>query len=102
MRELYAARLAALLQSAREELSGLLEVSPIEAGLQTVGWLQNGIQEKAAARAAKAYNVDVTPLSIYCSKPLARPALQLGFAGVNPREIRRGVRDLARALSSLT
>ncbi|HWZ98390.1 MAG TPA: PLP-dependent aminotransferase family protein [Candidatus Dormibacteraeota bacterium] len=102
MRELYAARLAALLQSAREELSGLLEVSPIEAGLQTVGWLQNGIQEKAAARAAKAYNVDVTPLGIYRSKPLARPALQLGFAGVNPREIRRGVRDLARALSSLT
>ena len=100
MRELYATRLTALLESARKELSGLLEVSPIEAGLQTVGWLQQGIREVSAARAARERNVDVTPLSRYCRRPLAREGLQLGFAGVDPGEIQRGVRDLARALAS--
>lgn len=100
MRELYATRLSVLLESARQELAGLLQVSPIEAGLQTVGWLQEGIREEPAARAASERNVDVTPLSSYCRRPFARQGLQLGFAAVDPREIRRGVRELAAALHS--
>ena len=43
MREVYAERLSALLEGAREKLGGLLEISEIEAGLQTVGWLRKGI-----------------------------------------------------------
>jgi len=101
MRQLYAERLALLVESARQDLSGLLELSPIEAGLQTIGWLQRGIKEIAAAKAAQLRGVDVTPLSTYCARPLARPGLQLGFAGVDPREIRRGTRDLALALEPL-
>jgi GntR family transcriptional regulator / MocR family aminotransferase len=99
MRELYATRLSVLLESARRELAGLLEVSPIEAGLQTVGWLQQGIREEAATGAARERHVDVTPLSRYCRRALPRQGLQLGFAGVDPREIRRGVRELAAALA---
>ena len=34
MRQIYAERLAVLLESARERLAGLLEISDIEAGLQ--------------------------------------------------------------------
>src|SRR5260370_6231141 len=100
MRELYATRLSALLESARHERAGLLQVSSIEAGLQTVGWLQQGIREESAARAARRRDVDVTPLSCYCRQPLARQGLQLGFAGVKPGEIQRGVRELASALRS--
>jgi GntR family transcriptional regulator / MocR family aminotransferase len=101
MRELYASRLSALLEGARRELGGLLEVSPIEAGLQTVGWLQHGIREEPAAKAAKERDVDVIPLSHYCRRPLGRQGLQLGFAGVSAREIARGLRDLAAALARL-
>jgi len=101
MRELYAERLATLLQTAAQELRGLLEISPIEAGLQTVGWLQKGISESAAAKAAQSRSVDVTPLSTYCRRPMSRPGFQLGFAAVDPREIRHGVRDLAAALEPL-
>src|SRR5207237_5355570 len=39
MRELYAERLGVLIESARENLAGLLEISSAEAGLQTVGGL---------------------------------------------------------------
>ena len=48
MREVYAERLSALMESARRRLKGLLELSSVEAGLQTVGWLQQGIDSRAA------------------------------------------------------
>ena len=101
MREIYAERLEALLEGGRREWNGLLEISPIEAGLQTVAWLPKGISEAATAKAARAHNVDVAPLSAYSKQRLPRQGLQLGFAGVDVREIRRGVRDLRIALESI-
>jgi GntR family transcriptional regulator/MocR family aminotransferase len=101
MREIYSERLTALLDAARERLSGLLEISTVEAGLQTSGWLRDGIDGEAAAAAAAQRNVEVTSLSRFARAPLARQGLQLGFAAVDPGEIRRGVRDLAAALESL-
>ena len=98
MREVYAERLAVLLDSARKRLAGLLEISNIEAGLQTVGWLPNGISGEAAAEAAAKRDVDVIPLSWYSRGRLTRDGLQLGFAAVDAREIRRGVQELAIAL----
>jgi GntR family transcriptional regulator/MocR family aminotransferase len=101
MREVYAERLSALLDGAREQLAGLLEISSVEAGLQTVGWLGGGIDEETAATAAAARKVEVTPLGSYSRGHSQRPGLQLGFAAVDVREIRRGVRELAAALESL-
>jgi hypothetical protein len=43
--------------------------------------------------------VEVTPVSRYGRATLAREGLQLGFATVDPPEIRRGVADLAAALA---
>lgn len=42
-------RHAPLIESARERLKGLLDVSELEAGLRTDGWLQRGIDGSAAA-----------------------------------------------------
>ncbi len=86
------------MQSARQNLAGLLDISGIEAGLQTVGWLQRGINAESAAAAAAKRNVEVTPLSIYAQGNVAPSGLQLGFAAIDAKEIRRGVQDLAIAL----
>ena len=51
MREVYAERRSVLMESARRRLTGLLELSSVEAGLQTVGWLCQGIDSAAARRA---------------------------------------------------
>jgi GntR family transcriptional regulator/MocR family aminotransferase len=96
MRELYAERLSVLLEEGRRELDGLLELSEVEAGLQTIGWLQ-GISGSAAVKAARARGVDVSSVASSGSK---REGLQLGFAAVRPAEIRRGVRELRVALES--
>jgi GntR family transcriptional regulator / MocR family aminotransferase len=98
MREVYADRLTVLLEAAREKLTGLLEISEIEAGLQTVGWLREGIDAESATKAAAARGVEVFPLSRYSQGRVAREGLQLGFAAVDAGEIRRGVQELAAAL----
>src|SRR5436305_12317193 len=80
----------------------LLEISTVEAGLHTVGWLRDGIGEEAAARAAAQRDVEVVPLSEHSRGRLERAGLQLGFAAVDAGEIRRGVRELAAALETIT
>jgi GntR family transcriptional regulator/MocR family aminotransferase len=98
MREVYAERLSVLLECARQSLKGLLEISGVEAGLQTAGWLSGGLGGEFVAVAAAKRDVEVTPLSRYCHGSSAPEGLQLGFAAVDAREIRRGVLDLAIAL----
>jgi GntR family transcriptional regulator/MocR family aminotransferase len=101
MREVYAERLAVLQESARQRLAGLLEISGIDAGLQTAGWLCGSTEGETAAAAAAGRGVEVTALSRYSRGPVAREGLHLGFAAVDPREIRRGVEELAVALEGI-
>ena len=100
MRQVYAERLSVLLEEARLKLAGLLEISPVEAGLQTVAWLCGRMDAESAAVAAAQRNVDVTPLNRYSQGALAKEGLQLGFAALDVKEIRRGVRELALALGA--
>ena len=143
MREIYAERLSVMLEEARAKLAGLLEISNIEAGLQTVGWLADGLDANSIAAAAAAkFDLDLTPLSRYFhpkgslrssqkeSHSLGGPSfgsdtnatlsfgislrtlrlrggsfplsqgLQLGFAAINPKEIRRGIASLALILEA--
>ena len=98
MREIYAERLSVLLEYGRQKLSGLLDISSVEAGLETVGWLPPDIDAVSAATAASTHDVEVIPLSAYSRRPSSREGLQLGFAAVDATELRRGVRELERTL----
>jgi GntR family transcriptional regulator/MocR family aminotransferase len=97
--KLYAERQQVLLRAARRELNGLLELKPSDAGMHLIGWLREGVDDEAAARAAFAGGVEVTPLSAYCIEPQTRGALRLGYTGYTPREIWGAVRQLAKLLS---
>jgi DNA-binding transcriptional MocR family regulator len=98
MRQVYAERQGTLVEEAARRLGGLLEITGVEAGLQTAGWLGDGLTGLEAARAAAARGVEVTALSRYNRGSHCREGLQLGFAAIDCREIRRGVRELAVAL----
>jgi GntR family transcriptional regulator / MocR family aminotransferase len=98
MRQLYGERLSILLESAGRHLAGLLTISDVEAGLQTVGWLCDGLIGEPVAAAAGRRNVDVTPVSRYRVERAIPEALQLGFAAIDEDEIRRGVKELAIAV----
>lgn len=96
MRELYAERLSVLLEGAKEKLAGALEISTVEAGLQTVGWLKHGVRAERVAKLAAKRDVEVVPLGRYATGQSEREGLILGFAAVDPKELRRGVDELAR------
>lgn len=98
MREIYAERLSVLLECAKERLDGVLDISSVEAGLQTAGWLNPGVDGAAVVAAAATRDLELAPLSYYSRTSMPRDGLQLGFAAVDAREIRRGVRELAAVL----
>ncbi len=98
MRAVYGERLEILLSEAKAKLEGLLTITGIEAGLQTAAWLPAGVDAERVATAAAQLGVEVIPLSRYAAARLSPDGLQLGFAAVNAREIRRGVETLAKAL----
>lgn len=102
MREVYAERLSVLLESVRGALAGWLEISQIEAGLQTVGWLGRGLKAADAAKAAALRKIEVVPLGVYGRRPMKHEGLQLGFAAITPREIRRGASELRIALQAIS
>ncbi len=98
MRTLYAERQDCLLQAAHQELNGLLELTPADAGMHLVGWLPRDISDQDAASVAITQGVETIPLSSYTMAPLSRGALLLGYAGFEIAVIRTGVKRLAVAL----
>jgi GntR family transcriptional regulator/MocR family aminotransferase len=98
MREVYAERLSVLLEEAQSRLAGALEVSKVEAGLQTTGWLTRGVTAESVAAAAAERSVEVTPVGWYALRGRAREGLHLGFAAIDAKEIRRGIRELEAVL----
>ena len=100
MRSLYAERQEVLVHAATRDLHGLLEISPAQAGMHLVAWLPREVSDRRASTKAARYGVEAAPLSAYAAAPQARGALVLGYAAVNTKEIRAGVRKLTKALSS--
>jgi GntR family transcriptional regulator/MocR family aminotransferase len=103
MRVLYAARQAVLLQAIGEELGGLLEAQPDEAGLHIVAFLTADLEQRmsdreAASRAEQA-GLAVSALSNYYAGESARQGLMLGYAAVPEDEIRLAVKKLAGVLA---
>ena len=98
MRALYAARQEVLVSEGRRELAGLMQIPPADAGMHLLGWLPAKTSDTAAARAVAAAGVVAPPISLYAARQRPRPGLILGYACVNSRQIREGVRKLAIAL----
>jgi len=72
----------------------------VAAGLQAAGLLCGGLDGETVAAAAAKRDVEVTPLSRYSQNRTAPVGLQMGFAAMDTKEIRRGVRELAIALEA--
>ena len=98
MRELYAARLAALQAGARRYLGGLLDISPVQVGLYTAGFLRNGMASGEAETRAAAQGIESMALDRFTLRRKDVHGLLLGFAAFDERQIRRGLEGLAAAL----
>jgi GntR family transcriptional regulator/MocR family aminotransferase len=89
MRDVYATRLAALQHEARRYLAGLLDVSPIQAGLNTAGFLRNGMSSRQAEAVATNHGIEAPGLDGFTLGRGRVEGLPLGFAAFDERAIRR-------------
>lgn len=64
-----------------------------------VAWLEPGVDDQAAAKAAAAHGVDAIPLSAFSIVPLQRHGLVLGYSAYEVDDIRLAVKRLCAALS---
>lgn len=100
MREVYQERRNVFLEAVDRELSDLLEIAPSDTGLHLAGWLREGLDDRAAWRAALEARVRTLPLSAFYAGVPPRPGLVFGYASSAPETIRKAVRRLAGALRS--
>jgi GntR family transcriptional regulator/MocR family aminotransferase len=101
MRSLYAERHASLVALAQRHLSGLLEVRPSEAGMHLVGWLPEGVDDRAVAQAASAAGLETTALSLhYLDAPPPRGGLLLGFSAYDAAQQEAAITRLAAVLQT--
>jgi GntR family transcriptional regulator / MocR family aminotransferase len=98
MRALYAERRSTLLEAARKLP---LEIHSPEAGIHCIGWLPDGMDDLSVARKAAAYDLELTPVSIFGVEPLARKGLLLGYGGYSVQSIKDGVHKLDALLRSM-
>jgi GntR family transcriptional regulator/MocR family aminotransferase len=95
MRTLYTVRMAALERAVAEIAADVLELRPIEGGLNRLVMLPPGVDEAAVAGELGRSNVIAVPLSAYTPTPSGRGGLVLGFGGVDEAEIRAGIERIA-------
>jgi GntR family transcriptional regulator / MocR family aminotransferase len=101
MRSVYRERAEALAAAVARHARGALSLRPIQAGLHAVADL-DGVGAGALFREAAARGVEVMPLSAYrLGRSRAENALVLGFGGVAPDGIARGMERLAGAIETL-
>jgi GntR family transcriptional regulator/MocR family aminotransferase len=98
MRDLYASRLAALIDVGKRYLKGLLEISDVRAGLYTAAFLKNGMTSRQAEKAAATHDVEVVAIDRYTLKSPDPKGVLLGFAAFDEAAIRAGLINLAAAL----
>jgi GntR family transcriptional regulator/MocR family aminotransferase len=98
MRDLYASRLEALLDAGHKRLAGVFNISPVRAGLYTVGLLRNGMSSAEAEAAALACGVESIGLHRFTLRDSGPRGLLLGFAAFDETRIREAVVQLSAAL----
>jgi GntR family transcriptional regulator/MocR family aminotransferase len=98
MRDLYAGRLAALIDGGKRYLKGLLEISDVRAGLYTAAFLKNGMTSREAEKTAAKHGIEIIALDRYTLKSPDPKGVLLGFAAFDEAAIRAGLIRLAAAL----
>jgi GntR family transcriptional regulator / MocR family aminotransferase len=99
MRALYLERLEMLLEAARAEIDGAVNIRRPDAGMHAVALLPPESDDRSVAAAAATVGVASMPLShCYLGRPKA-PGLLLGYAAFGQRQIRLGIRKLSGILT---
>jgi GntR family transcriptional regulator/MocR family aminotransferase len=101
MRGMYEERQQTLVEEARKNLKGMLEVAPAKAGMHLIGWLPEGVSDREVSRRAAEAGLNLAPVSAYCLNQKLRGGLLLGYTAYDEKHIRQGMKKLARVLTEI-
>ena len=102
MRRVYRERRDVLFESLTEECSNMLAPQPTDAGMHIIAWLKKGLDDQVAHQELLSAGIESLPLSVYCTRPLDRAGLVLGFCNSPSRRIPELVKRMSTTLSQLT
>jgi GntR family transcriptional regulator / MocR family aminotransferase len=97
MRRIYAARRQIFRQQAEAALGQWLTLLPTDAGIQFVGELRNGGDDRAIAAAARRRGINVSPLSIHYRHQQPHAGIVMGYAATSETTMPQGFRVLQQA-----
>lgn len=100
MQNLYNMRREMFCQTAKQTLSGLLDVDTPESGINTVGWLPVGTDDLEVYQAALVAGVYCLPLSMFRTRPSDNSGLLLGFVSTEEAEMKQKLTLLAAVLEN--
>jgi len=99
-RDVYRLRRETLLEAAEKNLADVVSLGPSDTGLHVCAELTTGESDVELSARAVQVGLHVPPLSpCYLEEP-SRSGLILGYAGVDERAIRRGLRQLATVVAA--
>ena len=81
-----------------EHLGHVLELGPVDAGMQLAVYFPQSIDDRDIARRAEESGISVAALSTYYLRECPQPGLLLGYAAVPETEMRQGIEVLRRLL----
>jgi GntR family transcriptional regulator/MocR family aminotransferase len=99
MRGMYEGRQQTLVEEARKNLRGTLEVAPAKAGMHLIGWLPDGVDDREVSRRGAEAGLNLAPVSAYCINQKLKGGLLLGYTAYDEKHIRQGMKKLARVLT---
>ena len=101
MRRVYCERWDLLFDCLSSTCPDSLTPQPSDAGMHMLAWLKNNVDDQTAHKALLDVGIECLPLSVYCTEPLARSGIVLGFSGVNERHMPKLVKRMSETLRTL-
>jgi GntR family transcriptional regulator/MocR family aminotransferase len=98
MRRIYSTRRQSFHALCEAELGGRLTLLTGEAGIQVVGYLGAGLDDRAVADAGRELGLNLSPLSKHFRHGGERSGLVLGYAACDEIQMRLGIRKLREAM----
>jgi GntR family transcriptional regulator/MocR family aminotransferase len=102
MRRLYDERQDILVSEIKKHLAGKLEVKNSVSGMHIIGWLPDGVDDKQIASQAALSGIKTSTVSAHSLTEWQRGGLILGYTAINEKQIKKGVKGLAKALENLS
>src|SRR5215204_1262479 len=101
MRRLYEERQEILISEVEKHLAGRLEVKKSVAGMHVIGWLNEDLDDHIVSAQAAEFGVKAAAVLSFSLTKVERGGLILGYTATDEKQIKQGVKRLARAMESL-